>query len=286
MKIIKKVLSITCVLLKMIGYVLLTSEMFKDDQSVVLMRNLLNPLKQIFDRVYIYSADDQLRSREAEIFYSIPPFDGRARMLVVPLHFKNKTDLFKRDQTSTVLFNHVVYVDIDDQFVINDKDFEIIYNLNERFLTRLKASVLVFDLDDTLIDGEGNIFAEDLNEAITRLRSIYTYVGIWSHGSTNHVFKHIKKISNEYNVKFDFVITRDDKVYNKSAIHILNVLNTKFSISELTFSCLVDDKIENYNNDYSLFLHLTKKPKKFTDMSEIILKNTKSYLFRKSNLNY
>lgn len=265
----------------MIGYIYLSYELFSLNKKLFLT-NFINPLKQIFEKVIIYSPDRQLTTKEIEVIYNIPKFDGKPSMLVVPIHYSIDTEKFKNDQTTKISFNNLMYVGIDEYFNINDIDYNTIYDLTERFKTKLKASVLVFDLDDTIIDKECNLFGDDLPEALNSLKGLYDYIGIWSHGSTNHVFKNIKKIFMEHNIKFDFVITRDDKVYNKSVIHVLNILNKKFSISELTFSCLVDDKFSNYNYDYSLFVHLTRNPENFTSMSDFIIKNTRKLIFDNS----
>lgn len=262
----------------MYGYLFLSDEI-QELLTVNDLRRLLNQLKGFFTKTLILVKEKlKFTFRDVEVVIGKPTFDGNPLMLLIP---NATTDEFIKDATSHVTYNHIVYISLDDQFKINEHDLSTIYDLEKKFKTSIHSSVVVFDLDDTIIDEQGVVFAKDLLQGINILRSIYDYIGLWSHGSTNHVFKYVKQLCNEEKVKFDFVITRDHYTYNKSVIHVLNILNEKFNVESITYSCLVDDKFDNYNDDYSLFIHLVKKPVSFIEMAKVIELNTRKILYEK-----
>lgn len=201
---------------------------------------------------------------------------------------QQETELFFNDEfiyelTKNGVFNRVYRINLTLGMKIPDNDIETIFDFSRKFKTKITASVLVFDLDDTIIDVNGKLFANDLYPAIQSLRSIYTYIGLWSHGTTNHVFKYIKKIYDTQNVKFDFIISRGDYARNKSVAHVLNVLNEQFNVSRLNLSCLVDDKKSNFTEDYTVFVHLKTAPPSFKDLADTIESASRTALRLKSN---
>ncbi|MFB3055641.1 MAG: hypothetical protein ACE1ZQ_00585 [Ignavibacteriaceae bacterium] len=143
------------------------------------------------------------------------------------------------------------------------------YNKSKKY-----ASCVIFDLDDTLTDETDKLLYDGkLTELIKPLKKYFTYIGIWSHGDTNHVNKILGKKKN----LFDLVLVRQfhNKCHEKSAAHILSVLNSKFGVTSM-FSILVDNIKENYTNDYTLFIHIDsnkiKQLKNFKQMAENIIK--------------
>lgn len=191
---------------------------------------------------------------------------------------------FKQELKSTSHFSFDFNLNIDEDGKISNDQMEMIFSQTRRFKTSLSASVLVFDLDDTIIDEDGTVFSDDLYPAINRLRSLFDFIGIWSHGTTNHVFKYVEKIHEKYNVSFDFVITREDEVKNKPMGRVLEILNRKFGIGKIKLSCLVDDKKSSYEDDYSVFIHLTRKPKSFLEISDTIERYSRQQLRIEMNM--
>lgn len=124
-----------------------------------------------------------------------------------------------------------------------------------------RASVCVFDLDDTLIDFEGNLKSSNIRDVIEYTGDIFDYVVLWTHGSTGHANRYIER----YGFKFDLVISRNDLapiICNKGIGLVLRELNRardpstglNCNVTEFTFTCLVDDLKKNYCKDYTYFI--------------------------------
>lgn len=197
--------------------------------------------------------------------YGIPKFYGKYQVLCVVDNAEHEKYIENKP-----------FIEIINLYT-NDLYFEPFQHSYDRFKTNLEASVIVFDIDDTVVDEQNKPFADDLNESILKLRSIFDYIGVWSHGTTNHILPILKKLLTQYDVHFDFVITRDDCIQNKSAAQILNIVNQKFDISQLSFSVLIDDTISNFAEDYDLFIHIKSPPTSFNDIAETILDYTRRY---------
>lgn len=137
------------------------------------------------------------------------------------------------------------------------------------------SNVIVFDLDDTLIDENNNLLynIEDLNNGLLKLKKYFKYIGIWSHGTSEHVIYNLKK--NNLQDKFDFIMVRKNEYQNvKYSINIYNLLQKKFNIKSIKTIILVDDNKSNYiENDYSMFILIKELPNyTFLSLINYILK--------------
>lgn len=141
-------------------------------------------------------------------------------------------------------------------------------------ITTIKAvNVLVFDMDDTLINKDDELIADkaDFIYGFKKLRDIFNYIGIWSHGNNRHVEQCHRKELND--IHLDFVISRDANLNeqgNKSLIRILRILNKNYNVGSINFSVLVDDNSLNFNNDYSLFIEVKRPIKNFQHFFKFI----------------
>ncbi len=124
-----------------------------------------------------------------------------------------------------------------------------------------EASVIVFDLDDTLIDGNNRALLIDLQHFVTFMKRMFTFVVMWSHGTCEHVHKNLKK----HNIEscFDMVIARtyDEDTKNKGLGYVFRALNKQFRVTSLTYTALVDDLPTNYTNDYDFYLQVPTRAK-------------------------
>ncbi|AAN04447.1 Orf10 [Heliothis zea nudivirus] len=121
-------------------------------------------------------------------------------------------------------------------------------------------SVVVWDLDETLINDDGTLTSEDLIHYLLQFKKHFKRMVVWSHGDPGHVIGHLKRLR-LYSL-FDIVITRSYHTsygFNKGIGFVLKQLNRKFKTTMITYSCLVDDKPSNYIGDYTFYLRLNPK---------------------------
>lgn len=114
----------------------------------------------------------------------------------------------------------------------------------------MEKSIVVFDLDETLIDKQGNIlnFAVELL-ALARRR--YNLVVLYSHGSSLHVDDHVVKLLNRRcnAYTFDLILSNNmvDKLCQKNLLHLYNYFpNVRFSSATL-----IDDSLYNWTPEYT-----------------------------------
>lgn len=120
------------------------------------------------------------------------------------------------------------------------------------------CSVIVFDLDETLIDSKCNIYmgAVDL---LKFARVKYDKMVLWSHGSALHVEDNLKKL----NINFDLVLTNQ---LHKSAKNLLYLYNySPFHNAIFSKAVLVDDSLYNFCQEYTKVI----VPSNLTNVSTI-----------------
>lgn len=118
-------------------------------------------------------------------------------------------------------------------------------------ITQLK-SIVVFDLDETLISSTG----EPLNysyRVLERARSIYDIMVLYSHGSNLHVDEHLVKFQNAYTDNnrplFDLILSKsqNDHRSSKNLLYIYNFFpNIRFKRA-----VLIDDSLYNWTPEYN-----------------------------------
>lgn len=128
----------------------------------------------------------------------------------------------------------------------------------EHFQNLKECSVIVFDLDETLIDSKCNIYkgAVDL---LKHARERYDIMVLWSHGSAVHVEDNLKKLD----IGFDIVLTNQ---LHKSAKNLLHLYNYKKFRNQIFYKAvLVDDSLYNFCQEYTKVI----VPHKLIDLSKI-----------------
>lgn len=139
----------------------------------------------------------------------------------------------------------------------------------------LPVSVIVFDLDETLIDTNGQLLTTTTKKQLKRMRAIFDYVVLWSHGCNRHVDNILLTVMGDFRKIFDLTISRciGDPVSNKGMGLVFRRLNEMYGISEISFCVLVDDQAQNYVGDYDCFLFVDEAisyDHMFTSLIQII----------------
>lgn len=161
----------------------------------------------------------------------------------------------------------------------------IIYNLSTVYrsfrvndLPKRRTSVIVFDMDDTLIDETTKPFYKDIFVELNEYRDYFQYIVLWTHGTTSY----LSEI--ELGFKFDLYISRSgEETENKGLGGVLRELNRAYGVSSLDFCVLVDDGSFNFTDDYDLFVHVKTKPLRGTYKTALndIIRYMNSYYEKK-----
>lgn len=123
------------------------------------------------------------------------------------------------------------------------------------------VTVAVFDLDDTIISPELVLFYDSILLDLSRFREIFDYLVLWTHGTEDYLAQRMRKID----FKFDILMSRRRDIdiapdNNKGVGAVLRELNKEFGVQSIKYALLVDDKIQNYNNDYECMLLIDNVP--------------------------
>jgi hypothetical protein len=126
----------------------------------------------------------------------------------------------------------------------------------------IARSVAVFDLDDTIISPELELFYDNILIDLELFREIFDYIVLWTHGTANYLQSRMRSID----FKFDLLMARKDDIdlppaLNKGLAAVLRELNNKYNVQCIKYSLLVDDKLSNYNQDYDCMLHIDSQPR-------------------------
>lgn len=111
------------------------------------------------------------------------------------------------------------------------------FDLNE------SKTIVVFDLDRTLIDDDGKKLI-GADEVLAAARERFKLLVIWSHGSPVHVDENVLK----FDVKID--LTLNNAVVNDLSAKNLLYLYNWFKNCKFTESWLIDDSLFNYCPEY------------------------------------
>ncbi|AUQ43992.1 38K protein [Esparto virus] len=140
---------------------------------------------------------------------------------------------------------------------VNRIDIEDIYQAYQR--AKLWAheinytkSIIVFDLDDTLINNDTGRPFKCANHLLKYARNAYDLMVLYSHGSSLHVDQHLQLFNHANGVKFDLVLSNNmiDKRSTKNLLSLYNHFpNTRFKNATL-----VDDSLYNWSPEYNKFI--------------------------------
>lgn len=131
------------------------------------------------------------------------------------------------------------------------------------------ASVVVFDLDNTIIDDDDNLLDPDYLLVLKMFKARFHFMVLWSHGSSSHVAEILEKRFPEINGIFDLRISRSNAILDSNLInhrpkgigYVFQTLNRMFGVTKLSYTCLVDDLSDNCQDDYRFFIQVpTVKP--------------------------
>lgn len=153
--------------------------------------------------------------------------------------------------------------------------------IKEQFMKRVsplnyRKSVLVFDLDDTIVDKDGTLVFHNVAKVIRSLRDVFDYVILWSHGSYGHVNNALLLTLRD--VEFDTIIAMtendkdqdDDYSRNKGVGKMFRIMNNEHGVGELKYSALVDDQAGNFIGDYDMFLHIPNLEDNSTREAQVV----------------
>lgn len=132
----------------------------------------------------------------------------------------------------------------------------------------LAKTVIVWDLDRTIITDQDAWICSDITSSIAYMSSFFDYKILWSHGNEAHVQHWVRRLRAE-SVTFDYIIWRKgDETRNKGAGLILSVLNKAYHVGSLRWAILVDDlAVENASRQYDRLLCVDhKQPDRFYSM--------------------
>jgi hypothetical protein len=137
------------------------------------------------------------------------------------------------------------YVDRISKFDITEA-----YNRATNWVNKISKfkSIIVFDLDETLIDRDGNPY-ENAVDVLAQARRDYDHLVLYSHGSNLHVHDHVQLFQG---IKFDLILSNEEveQRCNKNLLMLYNYFpNTRF-----TKAVLVDDSLYNWTPEYTKFI--------------------------------
>jgi hypothetical protein len=122
-------------------------------------------------------------------------------------------------------------------------------------LASRRTNVIVFDMDDTLIDKSTAPFYKNIFKDLKLYKEYFDYVVLWTHGTTSY----LSEVKLDF--KFDLYMSRNNEdSENKGLGAVLRELNKSHRVSKLDFCVLVDDGTYNFEGDYDLFVHVNTKP--------------------------
>lgn len=141
-------------------------------------------------------------------------------------------------------------------FVDRVDEYEL-YEASERAKTWAIAnqihyhqSLIVFDLDETLIDSDGRPY-QHVDKVLHAAKQAYDKVVLYSHGSHLHVYEHLAELKRGAD-NFDLILSNNG-VDKKTAKNMLN-LYTYFPNIRFTKATLVDDSMYNITKEYTNIL--------------------------------
>jgi hypothetical protein len=152
---------------------------------------------------------------------------------------------------------------------INEEEYDcatmfdkIIKEKRSFYRTNKTKSVLVVDMDETLIinvsDDEVKLKSKNTIKLLKELMSLFDISILWTHGNKKHIEFVYSKLP-ELDI-FDITIHRDkDLPLCKGLGFILKKLNNAFDVTTISVSCLIDDKEDNFGNDYDIYAMIPAK---------------------------
>lgn len=131
----------------------------------------------------------------------------------------------------------------------------------QKHLNSEAVKIIVFDLDDTIINVENKLLFPEICEYIEHIKMKFDLCILWSFGNRVHVNR-IKKSIPKLKSIFDLTVDNEEfhhKLKAKYLSQLILVLHKKFKISNISYSCLIDNLPSNYTRDYNCFIRVPEK---------------------------
>lgn len=221
----------------------------------------------------VYSTDDQIELEPFFKFYSQPGISDEAHHTSYNLIRSTKPKSINLLTPRYVIWTlhdplpiSATVVDrIKDDF--DDNLFSAIKRAkkwSKNYMNMEEISVIVFDLDDTLIN-EDNKFFKGVKEVLEIAKNKYDKLVLWSHGSSAHV-ENNELLLNKLKPMFDLVLSNQTHKSPKNLLH----LYTKSVFENCYFgkAVLVDDCLYNFCHEYTKIIvpHVKKNVLKILDV--------------------
>lgn len=207
---------------------------------------LINSLEAIFDNVY-FGVTSATMEKNIITKYSL-------KIYLSP----GNHDLDKDKH----LFVDYLEICNDSDEIILQKANALYHNFHVRDAPRT-PKVIVFDLDLTLIDKHGDFLCKHLVNRLFDFKCMFDYMVLWSHARNDWVESFISKLNKlSPNPLFNIIISRyhtTNECTNKGMGLVLKELNRLDRVTQLGYTCLVDDTVSNFSNDYLFFLIVPRK---------------------------
>lgn len=222
--------------------------------------DIYNLLSVLYSTVTTLNSERNKQCVSPNIYNILIHFSGSAKE-----EFAKGQANFKKERQNNL---HVDYYSFkyDDPLENIERQCRILYDSYfENIKSADPVSVAVFDYDDTIVDANQNFFYDKICEDIQEYRTCFDYLILWTHGSTDYIKEELKK-KKALNNLFDVVIAKQREFEygeNKGKGAILKILNKSFHVAQISYSLLVDDKDENFMQDYTFFIKPTKVPRHF-----------------------
>jgi hypothetical protein len=241
---------------------------FKCKEYRIYKRQLINTMMKYFSVVFTKEPDPNIVSKTFSVYLILGCSDEmlrteQARNIVCSYHawkspFPNICDIERQVFTSYCGFQR---------------------NIKPGFE---RNNVIVFDMDETLIDRDTIPYYKEIFKEISEYRDYFKYIILWTHGLTSY----LSEVKLDF--EFDLYMSRNDEhSENKGLGAVLRELNKSCGVSHLDFCVLVDDTPSNFENDYDLFLHIVNKPSRNTykkALGEVVSRMSQYY--RKKQFNH
>ncbi|UBZ25638.1 38K protein [Carcinus maenas nudivirus] len=171
---------------------------------------------------------------------------------------------FEESNTDSTYNVHVDYLyykityQFDKKAFINNIKSQLDGFFRQKIEVNSTTSVAILDLDDTIINKNGDVIIKNLHKYLSTIQSMFDIIILWSHGCQSHVNNTFETTLSDYKIYFKDVMARQSsfKLINKGIGRVLKFLNSRYDICELSSTLLIDDQSCNYNKDYDYFIHV------------------------------
>lgn len=259
---------------------------FNSDCKKRVFNQTISFIKQHFTHIYIIAPSKQIKpiienicktklftctskksnttdNDDSNTVYLIDKIQPNIHIYSIRVHIETDMCFYEREREYNIHVDYV-YLKYGCKFIDSLQQLVVVRN---KFISNIKPfdpekSVIVFDLDDTIISKEGDLIFKHVAKIMNSLREVFDLIVLWSHGSPSHVNSAVMLALSD--VKFDEIMTLDhnskldseDYSRNKGKGKLFRVLNQNHGVGKLPLTVLVDDQFGNFIGDYDMFVHV------------------------------